>query len=138
MTDAAMSAMSAIFAVGAQAAPAAPPTVEQAARFQTLLQQSDVPGFELAKYDAPLAPPITIDSQLQPLTDYAAEISAKMREQLQPQPLDIDPELWPELYSLQQVTQQTHAVNVTSMQLQLLGKGVQLLNDSVQALYQRL
>lgn len=126
-----------ILSVGAQAAAATPPTLEQAARFQTLLQQSDAQELELASYGAPVLPPITIDSQLQPLTDYAADISNQMREQLQPQALDIDPQLLPELHTLQQLAQQTRAINITSLQLQLFGKGVQLLNDSVQALYQR-
>lgn len=137
MTEAGVSGMSAILAVGAQATPASQPTVEQAARFQTLVQQADPPGLQLASYGQPLAPPITLDSQLQPLTDYAADISEQMRQYLQPPPLDIDAELWPELHSLQQLAQQTHAINVASVQLQLFGKGVQLINDSVQALYQR-
>ena len=131
-------AVSAILAVGAQATPAAAqPTAEQAARFQTLLQQPDAPALELASYSRPLAPPVSIDSQLQPLADYAAEISDHMREYMQPPRWEVDATRFPELHTLQRLAHETRAINVMSLQVQLIGKSVNLVNESVQALYQR-
>jgi len=136
MIEGVINASSAVLVTGAQAVPPSQPTADQTARFEQQLLQPEA-GADWARYDEPLMPPRTIDSEMRPLADYASQISEKMQDQMNIPELDIDAELWPELYSLQQMTQQTQALNMTSLQIQLFAKGVQLINDSVQALYQR-
>lgn len=136
MTDASMAAFAAYYtAVAAQAATA--PTAAQIARFQDQLQQPLTQG-EVARYDAPLPAAAAGEGHFTQLLDYAAQVSDKLRAELdRPDKLIIDPKLSPELQLLQEMGREMRAVSLLELQFKLLGKGVQMATRNVQTLYQQ-
>ena len=131
MTDGPISAVAATVAAGAQAPEAVQPTAQQIARFEAQLQQPAP-----LHYDAP-ASAAGASGELRPVIDYAGRVSNEFRTKLEHRDLKIDAEQWPELYLVQEVNREMRGFSLMQMQVEFIGKGVEVTNRSTQVLYQQ-
>jgi hypothetical protein len=135
MTVGSVTAVAADAIAGAQALPVAQPTAQQIARFQNLLQQPAAAA-ESAQYAAPLSDTAKLNGDLHRLFDYAAQVSGQLRTQLEHRETKIDAQQWPELYLMQEASQEIRGLNVTTLQFQFITTGVEMVNRNTQTLYQ--
>jgi hypothetical protein len=132
MADGPISPVAAVAAGEVQVAQvAAQPTPQQTARFEAQIAEA-VP----LQYGAPVSGGAAGDS-LRPVMDYATRVSNDYRAELERREVRIDPEMWPELYVLQQVNREMRGFSLLQMQLEFMGKGVEVANRGTQVLYQQ-
>lgn len=132
MADGAISPVAAAGAVEAQATQAAAqPTPQQTARFEAQIAEPAA-----LRYGAPMGTGTTAEN-LRPVVDYATRVSKDYRAELGRRELRIDAEMWPELYVLQQVNHEMRGFSLLQMQLEFMGKGVEVANRGTQVLYQQ-
>lgn len=89
-----------------------------------------------ARYAEPAAA-LGPGAQLHPLIDYMGQASEQLRTQLDTPGLSIDPELWPELHLMQQTQLGLRDFMRAELQIEMIGKALQLANRNVQVLYQQ-
>ena len=130
-----VTAVAADAVAGAQALPVAQPTAQQIAHFKNLLQQPPAAA-ESAQYAAPLSDTGKLNADLRRLLDYAAQVSGQFRTQLEHRETKIDAQQWPELYLMQEASQEIRGLNVTTLQFQFIATGVEMVNRNTQTLYQ--
>lgn len=129
----------------------APPIAEQqppahlAAQFQELIAQpagvTDGARYVdaadgAARYAGPAAA-LGPGAQLHPLIDYIGQASQQLRAQLETPGLSIDPQMWPELHLMQQTQLGLRDFMRAELQVEMIGKALQLANRNVQVLYQQ-
>lgn len=123
----------------------AQPAAHLAAQFEELIAQPAAvtdgaryvdAGDRAVSYSEP-ASALGLSAQLHPLIDYMGQASDQLRAQLETPGLSIDPEMWPELHLMQQTQLGLRDFMRAELQIEMIGKALQLAGRNVQVLYQQ-
>ena len=116
----------------------AQPTAQQTARFEQQLQQAS-PTTESTSYGAPLA---GVGSDLHTVVDYVGGASTRLRANLEPAAAQIDlrgltPELQQQVQLQQEFSEGMRNMSNATLEFELIGKSVELVENMPRVLYQQ-
>jgi hypothetical protein len=120
---------------------AAEPTAEQTARFEQLLQQPHL-NAEPIHYASPSAEATGLGRDFHAIVDYVGQASTRINSDLgKPTPhidvRDLPPELQEELQLQRELSERVHDMGNATLQLAMVGKGVELAESLPRVLYQQ-
>lgn len=131
-----MAAAAAGVGIGENPAPIDVPAQADGAQFENLISQPATDA-DVARYGEPRMDAMPVGDTWKPMLDYMSDVARDMRAHIERPMVTVDADAFPQMQALQEIQTVAHDFMVAEMQMQFIGKGLQMANHGMQLLYQQ-
>ena len=112
------------------------PAAADGAQFENLISQPATDA-DIARYGEPRMDVTPSGNAWKPMLDYMSSVARDMRAHIERPLATVNAEEFPQLQTLREIQNVAHDFMVAEMQMQFIGKGLQMANHGMQLLYQQ-